>query len=94
MFDAGGNAVFTGDVLLLDIVVGVVIGNVGNVGVISYPIEAKGFGLPSCSAVRGVSEMLESCKLVKAGLEKMESSNFMLLTLNKTERKLLAMEEF
>jgi len=55
------------------------------------PKRANGFGLPIVAS--GVSTILESCKLTKAGSEKMESSNFMVLTLNKSVRKFPATAE-
>ncbi len=58
---------------------------------LSAPNGAKGFGLPSVPS--GIRVMLESCKLVKAILEKIESSNFIFLTLNSKERKSLAIKE-
>ena len=53
---------------------------------------ANGFSLPSFPV--GISKILELCKLTKAVSEKMESSSFMLLTLNNTERKFSEREEF
>ena len=51
----------------------------------SLPNSAKGFGLPS--VVSGTRVMLESRRLLNAGLEKMLVSSFMVLMLNKVERK-------
>jgi hypothetical protein len=50
------------------------------------PNCAKGFCLPIVAS--GVSVILESCKLAKAGSEKIESSNFIVLTLSNKVRKL------
>jgi hypothetical protein len=55
------------------------------------PNWAKGFGLPIVTS--GIKTMLESCNPIKAGLEKIESSNFIVLTLNNKVRKLCATEE-
>jgi len=61
------------------------------IGETSEPSGANGFALPSVPS--GVRMMLESCKLLKAGSEKIESSSFMVLTLNKRLRKSPVAEE-
>ena len=60
-------------------------------GVVSEPMGAKGFGLPSVPS--GVSSILESVKTLKVGSEKIVSSSFMLLTLKSRERKSSESEE-
>ena len=59
----------------------------------STPNGAKGFGRPSFPS--GVSIMLESCLLIliKALSEKIESSNFILLTLKSKAKKSFAIAE-
>lgn len=69
------------------------IGVIGaGVVVFSKPIGAKGFGLPSLPV--GFNKILESRKFIKAGLEKIESSNFIFFTLNNTDKRSLVIEEF
>lgn len=60
---------------------------VGVIGVVttSCPSGANGFGLPS--VLSRVREMLESCKLIKAGSEKMLSSIFICWTLSRSDKK-------
>jgi len=53
--------------------------------ILSLPNWANGFGLPSVPS--GISVMLESRKLLKAGSEKIESSNVIFLTLDNKARK-------
>jgi len=64
---------------------GVVAGAVGAAGTTSLPNWANGFGRPVVTS--GTSTMLESCRLLKAWSEKMESFNFICLTLNNNLRK-------
>ena len=65
----------------------------GFVGVTtSVPNWANGFGRPWVPS--GASTIVESCRLAKAGSEKILSSNFILLTLSRSARKFWAIEEF
>ena len=72
-------------------ITGIITGTTGVVTT-SEPIGANGFNLPS--SPEGVSKILESCKFINAGSEKIASFNFILLTLNNTERRFLAIREF
>ena len=58
---------------------------------ISDPMGAKGFGLPSLPS--GTSTILESRRVKKAGSEKIESSNLILLMFKSRERKSRARAE-
>lgn len=78
---------------LFEVFVGTVDGDVvfEEVATSPTPNWAKGFGLPVVAS--GTSTILESCKLVKAWSEKIESSNFIVLTLNNNVRKFPETEE-
>jgi hypothetical protein len=56
------------------------------------PIGANGLGLPCVPS--GVSIILESCKELKAGSEKIESFSVILLTFKSSVRKSCVMAEF
>ena len=63
----------------------------GTIVVTSLPSGANGFILPSLPS--GISTILESCKLINAGSEKIVSFNFIFVTFRSKFRKSLVIEE-
>jgi hypothetical protein len=80
----GGTGLEAGVFGVLELVLVMVFSEVMDGITTSTPIGANGFGLPSFPS--GTRIILESCKLRNAGSEKIESSNFIWVTLNNKVR--------